>query len=159
MNTKSETKDFQSHSRNTVLSDVSSEQDFNFFIDYISETLDFCLKNGNFIEKDLEHVYSAINNSFISLDIFKKSRQKIFCEIQEERERQNEKWGIQNHHPMEWFAILSEETGAVAKEIVELTFSENEDVIKKRLENYRTELIQVSAVAVQMIECLDRNRR
>lgn len=81
----------------------------------------------------------------------------ILAEIKAERLRQNEKWGEQNHHPVEWLAILSEETGEVAKEVVELTFSNDESEVKTRLQNYRMELIQVAAVAVQMIECLDRS--
>lgn len=81
----------------------------------------------------------------------------ILNEVAAERLRQNEKWGEQNHHPVEWLAILTEETGEVAKEVVELTFSNDETEVKTRLQNYRMELIQVAAVAVQMIECLDRN--
>lgn len=71
---------------------------------------------------------------------------KIFKEVQAERDRQDEKWGEQNHKPPRWSVILSEEVGEVNKAILE------EDA-----PNYRHELIQVAAVAILMIECLDRN--
>ncbi|MGG8495946.1 hypothetical protein ACQY1Q_05995 [Tenacibaculum sp. TC6] len=90
----------------------------------------------------------------------------ILQEIREERSRQNEKWGEQNHNLVEWMAILTEEHGEVGKEAVELHFGaqqfnpsleENKEAFKERLEAYRTELIQVAAVAVSMIESVERN--
>lgn len=80
----------------------------------------------------------------------------IFQEIQAERQRQDEKWGEQNHKPVVWLSILMEEVGEAAKEAVEARqyFHENYD---DKLRNYRTELIQVAAVCVAMIESLDRN--
>ena len=91
----------------------------------------------------------------------------IFEEIRRERRRQNEKWGEQNH-PMlnvpftvegmreraivykalndssdnNWFGILQEE--------VYEAFAETEP------EKQREEMIQVGALAVQIIEYLDR---
>ncbi|MBS2100688.1 MazG-like family protein [Carboxylicivirga linearis] len=81
----------------------------------------------------------------------------IFNEIVEERKRQDEKWGEQNHKPVEWCAILGEEVGEVNKAALEAHFKmyykDNE-----KLANYREELIQVAAVAVAMIESLERNK-
>jgi len=96
---------------------------------------------------------------------------KILKEIKAERERQNQKWGEQNHKGIEWIAILSEEVGEASKEILDHHFknpvknTEGKSVAPAvadqalRLSCYRKELIQVAAVAVQMIECLDRNGR
>lgn len=98
---------------------------------------------------------------------------KIINEIKAERERQNAKWGEQNHSLIEWIGILTEEVGEASKEAVDYHFNnpyidgcgelqnvEENDVVQSiRLSNYRNELIQVAAVAVQMIECLDRNGR
>jgi hypothetical protein len=98
----------------------------------------------------------------------------ILNEIKEERARQNKKWGEQNHSVIEWQGILMEEVGEAAKEAVDYHFNigiqkaiENapgcppdiivSDIQGGRLSRYRKELIQVAAVAVQMIECLDRN--
>ncbi len=38
-------------------------------------------------------------------------REKIFKEISEEREKQDLKFGPQNHRPAEWCMILGEEVG------------------------------------------------
>ena len=41
----------------------------------------------------------------------------ILEEVQEERVRQDEKWGSQHHDPLTWLMILAEEVGEVAEEI------------------------------------------
>lgn len=84
---------------------------------------------------------------------------KIFDEIKKEREKQDSKWGVQNHCPVEWCAILGEEVGEVNKAALEehFTVSYPEQFKNHRFDDYRKELIQVAAVAVAMIECIDRN--
>ncbi len=91
--------------------------------------------------------------------------ESILKEVQNERLRQNEKWGEQNHNAVEWVAILTEEVGEVAKEAVDFHFANGdadvnlragESLQRQRIENYRKECIQVAAVAVQMVESLDR---
>lgn len=74
----------------------------------------------------------------------------ILKEIKQERNRQNEKWGEQNHHPFYFLAILGEEVGEANKAAVE-AHGQGADWIE-----YRKELIQVAAVAIQMIESFDR---
>ena len=64
-----------------------------------------------------------------------------------ERGRQDAKWGVQDHHPAIWLAILSEEVGEAARAILE--GGETRDGL-------RDELVQVAAVAVAWIECMDR---
>ncbi len=81
--------------------------------------------------------------------------QKILEEIAKERKRQDEKWGEQNHSPIEWIAILTEEVGEISKEALEFHFKHKKP--KKSLANYRKELIQTAAVTVAMLESLDRN--
>ena len=71
---------------------------------------------------------------------------KIYNEIYRERIRQDKKWGEQNHDTFKWLSILMEEVGEASKGAVEYNYRE-----------YRKELIQVAAVAIAMIECLDRN--
>ncbi|GAB3278403.1 MazG-like family protein [Larkinella harenae] len=78
----------------------------------------------------------------------------VLDEVANERKRQEEKWGQQNHAPVYYNAILQEEVGEVAKEVVEYTFAEPG---VPRLQNIRKELVQVAAVAVAMIQSLDRN--
>lgn len=81
-------------------------------------------------------------------------------EVLDERQRQNEKWGEQNHSPLEWIAILTEEVGEVAKEAHEFHFGVRgtTEMIEEKLKMYRKEMAQVAAVAIQAIECLDRQK-
>lgn len=85
------------------------------------------------------------------------SRYSIVDEILFEREKQDIKWGVQNHDPLRFYAILAEEVGEVAKEVVE--WAATDEYLEKceRIENLRKELIQTAAVAVAFAEALDRN--
>lgn len=76
-----------------------------------------------------------------------------------ERQRQDAKWGLQNHAPEKWLAILGEEFGELFEAIVETIF-DNGPTAKDRggLGNIRREAVHVAAVAVAMIECIDRFR-
>lgn len=74
-----------------------------------------------------------------------------------EMHRQNRKWGAQrNHNPIEWGAILNEEVGEAAKDIVEGYFTG--DPNKRKAINARLviELIQVAAVAMQAAASIKR---
>ncbi|MCH1913065.1 MazG-like family protein [Leptospira noguchii] len=85
------------------------------------------------------------------------SERKHFKEISEERDKQDLKFGPQNHKPVEWCMILGEEVGEVQKAALESYFryeGKNHDYSE-----YRNELIQVAAVSISMIECFDRNRK
>ena len=79
---------------------------------------------------------------------------KVIKEVFGERERQDQKWGEQNHHPMEWLAILGEEVGEANKAALEAHFSGHSRY--GVFDDYRKELIQVAAVAVAAVESLDR---
>lgn len=67
-----------------------------------------------------------------------------------ERARQIDLWGAQNHGPWAWLPILTEEVGEVAKELADARLSDF------RRAEYRKELVHVAAVAVAAIEALDR---
>lgn len=82
-----------------------------------------------------------------------KAQKRILEEIVNERTRQDEKWGVQNCAPFEWLSILVEEVGEVAKAANNMTCHYTEAAV----ENYREELVQVAAVVVSALECLDRN--
>ena len=75
----------------------------------------------------------------------------VLNEVDEERRKQDKKWGEQNHSPADWLMILGEEFGEAAKAALEAKFGQGS------LRQYRNELIQVAAVAVAMIECFDRH--
>lgn len=70
--------------------------------------------------------------------------QGILDQIYLERERQDEKWGPQDHTLEGWYTILGEEVGEVAMAILEEWHT-----------NVREELVQVAAVCVAMIEDID----
>ncbi|KKM23123.1 hypothetical protein LCGC14_1618340 [marine sediment metagenome] len=69
-------------------------------------------------------------------------QEDILQAIQDERDRQDAKWGSQRHLSSKmWLTILMEEVGEVANSILE-----GDSV------NYPTELVQVAAVAVAALE-------
>ncbi len=68
-----------------------------------------------------------------------------------EREKQNNKWGEQNHTDEIWLAILSEEIGEVSQAMLHNRFGGH------AAGTLRKELIQVAAVAIQWLECINRN--
>lgn len=78
--------------------------------------------------------------------------ERISKEVKLERRLQDQKWGEQNHHPVWWMAILGEEVGESQKAVLESCFGE------KPWMEYRAELIQVAAVAIAAVQCLDRNK-
>lgn len=82
----------------------------------------------------------------------------ILASVRLERERQDKKWGSQNHVPVKFLAILSEEHGELAKEVVEFLAADSRDERGVRLSRMCNELIQVAAVAVAMVEAIERNR-
>lgn len=70
---------------------------------------------------------------------------QIMRDIGAERQRQDEKWGEQNHSDAVWSAILGEEYGGVCKALLD-------DPESKLVE----ELTQVAAVAVAWLEAIAR---
>jgi NTP pyrophosphatase (non-canonical NTP hydrolase) len=73
--------------------------------------------------------------------------EKFLNLILDERKRQDEKWGVQDHTPFKWVAILAEEFGEVAKAAYE-----------KKPDEYLTEIVQVAAVSMAMYESYERNK-
>jgi hypothetical protein len=67
--------------------------------------------------------------------------------VMEERARQDAKWGEQNHADLYWLAILTEELGEAAKELIE-----------GRCNRADKELVEVAAVALAWLECRERAR-
>lgn len=95
----------------------------------------------------------------------------VLAAIQGERERQDKKWGPQNHEYPMWLPILAEEMGEAAKEFLKATFPAVEAegarregnpvdtiTVEERRKRFRKELIEAAAVLVAMIECGDRNQ-
>lgn len=79
----------------------------------------------------------------------------VLAEIRSERMRQDAKWGQQNHDFPLWLAILSEEIGEASREY--LHQREDAPNAGTHAVKLRKELVQVAAVAAQMLEVGDRN--
>jgi len=79
-----------------------------------------------------------------------KNAMRVMREIQEERQRQDEKWGEQNHDDTWWLAILMEEVGELAQAMLHSSFG------GPHAGTERIELTQVAAVAVQWLEAMGR---
>ena len=110
----------------------------------ILDELEIVIESMDIDKKYKKKLYLKITDSLYNDSINK----KVLTEIETERARQDSKWGIQNHEPLKWNAILGEEFGEVSKAILE-----------NDTENYREELIQVAAVAIAAVESLDRQKR
>lgn len=72
--------------------------------------------------------------------------------VLDERARQDKKWGVQNHNLDTWMLILGEEYGETCQAILNTRFGGVAD-----LKRIREEAVQVAAVALAMIECIDRS--
>lgn len=77
---------------------------------------------------------------------------EILRQVMDERVSQDRKFGTQSHSASMWLAILTEEVGEAAEQVVELASAIRVDDIAASL---RDELIQVAAVAVAFVEWMD----
>lgn len=72
--------------------------------------------------------------------------------VLEERIRQEEKWGEQNHNPYVYLSILMEEVGEMAQAALQTQYGGKHG----GLDHLREEAVQTAAVALAIVECLDR---
>jgi hypothetical protein len=79
---------------------------------------------------------------------------KVYQDIANERNRQDLTWGEQNHKAEKWVSILGEEFGELCQAVNDTIF--DNPMYKGGYDNIRKEAVHVAAVAVAMIECLDR---
>jgi NTP pyrophosphatase (non-canonical NTP hydrolase) len=78
--------------------------------------------------------------------------------VQAERNRQDEKWGDQSgNHPFEWMSILGEEYGELCEAVNETFFKNGDKPERGGIDKMRKEAVQVAAVAVALIEALDKS--
>ena len=78
--------------------------------------------------------------------------EKALQDVLAERNRQDIKWGEQNHDPFTYLAILTEEVGELAQAAVELRFDDGS------VDDMKTEAVHVAAVALAIVECLERGK-
>jgi NTP pyrophosphatase (non-canonical NTP hydrolase) len=67
-----------------------------------------------------------------------------------ERARQDQKWGEQNHNPFIFLAVLTEEVGELSQAALHARFGGPAG------NSMRIEAVHVAAVALAIVECLDR---
>ncbi len=75
-------------------------------------------------------------------------------DIMHERVKQDAKWGEQNHDPYTYLTILMEEIGEYAQACLQTQFGGGNGGEM----HMREEAVQVAAVALAIIECLDREK-
>lgn len=77
-----------------------------------------------------------------------------------ERNRQDAKWGVQDHADGRWFAIVGEEFGEVARALLESSddgrAGERPFVQNADREDVRHELVQLVASGLAWLECMAR---
>lgn len=81
------------------------------------------------------------------------SRYSAMSLILQERNRQDQKWGVQNHDPIVWSAILSEECGEFAEAALHHRFG------GPSANSLAIEAVQIAAVALAILESLSRSER
>lgn len=80
--------------------------------------------------------------------------QKIIEKVIEERKRQDDKWGEQNHTAPVWGMIIGEEYGEMCKAINEFGFNQTPEAEQQ----IYTEAIHTMASCMAMLECIERSR-
>lgn len=83
------------------------------------------------------------------------AQKKIIEKVLEERQRQDEKWGITDHSASVWGMIIGEEYGEMCKAINEFMFNPS----RKTEDDIYKEAIQTMASCMAMLECVERARR
>ena len=82
-------------------------------------------------------------------------------EVLAERARQDARWGEQNHDPFVYGAILGEELGEFMQAALKARFEsdfQSETDRARFARAMREEAVQCAAVALAIIECLDRGK-
>lgn len=84
---------------------------------------------------------------------------KAMSDIAGERDRQERLFGVQKHHPAYWLALLGKQLGQLGEATVKREWASKGgpgspyDVANQKIRN---EAVQLAAVALNMIECIDR---
>jgi NTP pyrophosphatase (non-canonical NTP hydrolase) len=76
----------------------------------------------------------------------------VLMHVKQERTRQDQKWGEQNHDPITWVTILTEEVGELAQAALHARFG------GPKAYAFGEEATHCAAVAVAILECLVRDK-
>ncbi|MDQ0254912.1 NTP pyrophosphatase (non-canonical NTP hydrolase) [Evansella vedderi] len=138
----------------------------NHDLDRDIQKLEKLLKQKKCQHKRLEHGYASnppcsrcldCGSYFTKKQLERLAMPDVIQDVLKERERQDRKWGEQNHLPPYWLGIITEEVGELAQAINETYLFNAREREKGGYKNMRTEAIQSAAVLIAFVECLDRN--
>ena len=88
------------------------------------------------------------------MNTVKNDASQALTDVLAERARQDKKWGEQNHDPFTYLVILMEEIGELSQASVQTRYGGR----KGGDGAIRKEAIHTAAVALAIVECLDRKR-
>jgi NTP pyrophosphatase (non-canonical NTP hydrolase) len=77
-------------------------------------------------------------------------QEQAIADVLTERARQDAKWGEQNLDPFAYLTVLVEEVGEFARAVIDMNWG------GPAAGSLRAEAVQVAAVALAIVECLDR---
>lgn len=87
------------------------------------------------------------------------SNNGAMSDVLAERARQDAKWGEQNHDPFVYGAILTEEVGEFMQAALKARFESDDARISiGYMQDMRAEAVQCAAVALAIVEMLDRGK-
>jgi NTP pyrophosphatase (non-canonical NTP hydrolase) len=121
----------------------------------MSEKLKPCPDGGTCINEDLFE--EQIERIAILEEQIERIRNRVsqsLASVLDERERQEQKWGEQNHDPFTYLTILVEEVGEFAQAALHLKYGGRYG----ELNHLREEAIHMAAVSLAIVECLNRKK-
>jgi hypothetical protein len=88
---------------------------------------------------------------------------RALADVLAERFRQEKKWGQQDHDPCVYLTILGEEYGEMCRAAIEARVAfrkvpSSGVLYDEHIRHLREEAVQTAAVALAIIECLDRGK-
>lgn len=83
-------------------------------------------------------------------DVESDEAQSALQSVREELDAQVREWGITNHPPEIWLALLAKQMGHMADDILD------HRIHRALIGTYRQELVELTAVAMAALECFDR---
>lgn len=95
--------------------------------------------------QDVHGIAHGYRVTWSSKDSSTKSQSPIIAEILQERKRQDQIWGAQDHDDLVWMLILAREVGEVAKDV-------------NASHHFHEELVHVAAVCMAWLECIGRRK-
>lgn len=94
-----------------------------------------------------------VEDRAVQYNSYRRRQQDILQGIIEERDRQDNKWGLQKHDLGVWMLILTEEVGEASEAALRTIFGNPDNI-----SDFEEEVLQVAEVAVKILEFVRRAR-